>query len=96
VYWEIAGEGAAAIAELEPLAPTGRSDGLGRRGEALPWSFVGPALDAGTPVTLSFAEGGERDVSLYFEGDDDLLVRAISTWPSEPEVPPVLQRVRNP
>jgi hypothetical protein len=96
VYWEVAGDTGASISALEPLAPTGRSDVLERRGEALPWSFVGESLDAGTPVTLSFAEGGERDVSLFFEGDDDLLVRAISTWPSAPEAPPVLQRVRNP
>ena len=96
VYWEVAGDTRAGISELEPLAPAGRTDVLGRRGEALPWSFVGPALDAGPPVTLEFGEGGERDVALFFEGDDDLLVRAIATWSSEPQTPAVLQRVRTP
>jgi hypothetical protein len=96
VYWEVAGGARAAISELEPLAPTGRTDVLGGRGEALPWSFVGPALDAGAPITLAFGEGGERDVAFYFEGDDDLLVRAIATWSGALAAPAVLQRVRNP
>jgi hypothetical protein len=97
VYWEVNGGARAAISELEPLEPTGRSEVYGRRGEALPWSFVGPALDAGSPVTLDFGEGGERDVTLYFEGDDDLLVRAVATWSQAPSTAPaVLQRVRTP
>jgi hypothetical protein len=96
VYWELAGGERAGISELEPLAPEGRSDVLDRRGEALPWSFVGPALDAGRPITLTFGEGLERDVTLFFEGDDELLVRAIATWPTAPAAPSVLQRVRTP
>ena len=97
VYWEVAGAGRASISDIPPLAPEGRADVVTHRSEALPWSFVGPAPDAGPPVTLTFGEGDARDVNLYFEGDDDLLVRAISTWPTAPTATQsALARVRAP
>jgi hypothetical protein len=96
VYWEVAGLSRASISDLEPLAPEGRIDVLTGRSEAVPWSFVGPTLDAGAPVTLAFGDGPERDVELYFEGDDDLLVRAVASWTLAPTATSALQRVRNP